>query len=153
MVKHIYISTARTNSSVMVKHIYIYRLQYLFLAAVIVMEVVGIDKIKIFRNFIFENRPLFLPAISIFAYFFWFWHEQKIKKNKICVMYNTSMDGPPGKLSIAGLRSKKIAQQVPRLKCRCDAGLCSILPVYRCIVGTWIPAHCAVWRTFVPNVL
>jgi hypothetical protein len=45
-------------------------------------------------------------------------------------MDNTSMDGPSGKLPIAGLRSKKFAQQVRQLKCRCDAGLCSVLLVY-----------------------
>ena len=101
------ISTARTNSSVMAR-----RTQ----AEIFVVSHgysngscwYGQD--ETFSHFYFSKVDrYFLPAISIFAgYFFWFWNEQKIKNNKICVMDNTSMDGPSGKLSIAGLRSKNI---------------------------------------------
>jgi hypothetical protein len=44
--------------------------------------------------------------------------------------------GPSGKLSIAGIGSKKFAQQVPRLKSIPDGALCSVLPVDTCI---WKP--------------
>jgi hypothetical protein len=43
-------------------------------------------------------------------------YEQKIKNNKICAWVIISMGGSCGELSIAGLRSKIFAQEVPLLK-------------------------------------
>jgi hypothetical protein len=94
-----------------------HRPKYLFLAAVIVMKVVGIDKMKLFRNFIFQKSTVIFTGYQhLRRLFFWFWNEQKIKNNKICAWVIISMGGSCGKLSIAGLRSKIFAQEVPRLK-------------------------------------
>ena len=84
---------------------------------VIVMKVVGIDKTKLFRNFTFQkiDRYFYRLSASSPAIFFDFDMSKKSKNNKICVMDNTSMGGPSGRLSIAGLRSKIFAQEVPRL--------------------------------------
>jgi hypothetical protein len=46
------------------------------------MEVVGIDRIKLFHNFIFQKSVVILPAISIFAGYF-FSDFDMSKKSKI----------------------------------------------------------------------
>ena len=102
-----------------------HRPPYLFSAAVIVMKVVGIDKIKLFRNFIFSkiDRYFYRLSASSPAIFFDFdmSKKSKIRVTKsalyaLCVMFVTSMDGPSGKLTIASLRSKIFAQEVPGVK-------------------------------------
>lgn len=68
---------------------------------VILMKVVGIDMIKLFGPFIFQNSIVFFfPAI--------FLDFDISKNNKTCVMFVTSMGGLSGGPSIAGLRSKNI---------------------------------------------
>ena len=82
----------------------------------IILKVVGLVEKKLSRNFIFENSTVFftgyLPGRRLFFSDFdiIFFSQTKIR-----VMSVTSMDGPSGKLSIAGLRSKNFAQEVLRV--------------------------------------
>jgi hypothetical protein len=64
-------ATARTNSSEQ-RHGEAHTGHHIFfiLAVVIIIKVVGIDKMKISSTLFFKNRSLFLPAISIFACYF-----------------------------------------------------------------------------------
>ena len=125
------ISTARTNSSVMAR-----RTQ----AAIFVFshgysnESCWYWQDKTFPQLYFSkiDRYFYRLSASSLATFSDFDMSKKIKNNKNCVIFNTSMDGPSGKLSIAGLRSKIFAQQALGVKFKSlpDGGLCSILPVY-----------------------
>jgi hypothetical protein len=94
-----------------------HRPPYLFLSMVIVMKVVGIHKIKLFRNFIFQ-KSIVIPTgyQHLRRLFSWFWHEQKIRNNKISVMFVTSMGGSCGKLSTASLREVKTKKTKSRGK-------------------------------------
>ena len=84
---------------------------------VIILKVVGLVEKKLSRNFIFENSTViftgYLPGRRLFFSDFdiIFFSQTKIR----VMLYIVSRGGPSGKLSIAGLRSKKFAQEVPRL--------------------------------------
>ena len=56
-----------------------YRAPTSFLSMVIVMKAVGIDLIKLFRIFKFENSAVILTGyMAIAGYFFrWLWHQKK----------------------------------------------------------------------------
>jgi hypothetical protein len=81
----------------------------------VVVEVVGIDKIKLFRNFVFpKSTVIFTGYQYLFTGYFVFEFDMS-KKNNICVMFVTSTDGLSGILSIAGLKNKHFAQEAPQL--------------------------------------
>ena len=62
-----------------------HRPPYLFLAMVIVVKVVGIDKVKLFRNFIFQKSAVIFTGYQHLRRLFFFDMSKKIKNNKICV--------------------------------------------------------------------
>jgi hypothetical protein len=60
-----------------------YRQPYLFLGVVIVMKVVGIDKIKIFRNFVFQKSIFIFTGYQHLRRLFFFSDFDMSKKSKI----------------------------------------------------------------------
>jgi hypothetical protein len=75
------------------------------------MKVVGMDKIKLFRNLIFQKSVVIFTGYQhlrrLFFSDFDMSKKSKITKSLLWLLLRWTVHPPSGKLPIAGLRSKK----------------------------------------------